>query len=199
MLVTSACSETPPTTERQTGGTGGAAAGGSAGSVGAGMGGSTTGGAGAGGAGAGGAGAGGASGGASGGLAGAAGIAGTAGAAGSSAGGGGVPLTPTFAGVAEIMRVNCGFPACHGGGPESQDLVFTDPATLYGSLTSKVVTECDSNVLVVPNDPANSAILKLPTWQCRDLVMPKGCIDDPCLTSAELDTITTWISTGALP
>lgn len=125
-------------------------------------------------------------------------MAGAAGASGS-AGVGGVPLTPTFASVAEIMRVNCAFPACHGGGPESQDLVFTDPTTLYGSLTSKVVAECDSNILVVPNDPANSALLKLPTWQCKDLVMPKGCIDDPCLTSAELDAITTWISTGALP
>jgi hypothetical protein len=194
MLATSACSETPPTTARQTGGESGAPAGGSAGSLGAGMGGTTPGGAGAGGVGAGGA-----SAGTSSGLAGASGSSGSAGAAGSSAGAGGVPITPTFAGVAEIMRANCGFPACHGGGPESQDLVFTDPATLYGSLTSKVVTECDGNILVVPNDPANSAILKLPTWQCRDLVMPKGCIDDPCLTSAELDTITTWISTGALP
>ena len=71
--------------------------------------------------------------------------------------------------------------------------------TLYGILTTKVVMPCNNNILVVPNDPANSALLKLPTWQCTDFVMPMGCIDDPCLTQAELDTIRTWILAGAPP
>ena len=106
-------------------------------------------------------------------------------------------LGPTFASVAEIMRQNCGAPSCHGGGPEGQDTVFVDTSTLYDVLTTKVVTECGGTLMVKPGDPVNSALLQLPTWQCGDLVMPKGCIDDPCLTMPEMDAIRGWISAGA--
>ena len=150
--------------------------------------------AGAGGAAAGGSGAGGSAGTAAGWAGGASGGAGgIAGAAGS----GGAPLAPTFAVVAEIMRQNCGALSCHGGGPEGQDLVFVDASSLYGILTTKVVTECGGALLVKPGDPANSALVQLPSWQCGDLVMPKGCIDDPCLTLPEMDAIRAWISAGA--
>lgn len=142
------------------------------------------------------------------GTSGAAGAAGFGGAAGSGAGGlggaagsagaaGGTTLEPTFLGVASIMRNNCGLPACHGGGPDGQDLIFIDPTTLYDILMTKVVMACNNSVLVVPNNPDNSALLKLPTWQCTDFVMPQGCIDDPCITQAELDTIRAWIVAGA--
>jgi len=173
------CSEPAPTTVTpESGGTAGVAAGAGGGGAGA------LGGAGAAGSGAGAlGGAGGANGGA----------AGTAGAAGS----GGVALGPTFASVAEIMRQNCGAPSCHGGGPEGQDIVFVDTTTLYDLLMTKVVMECGGTALVKPGDPVNSALLKLPSWQCGDLVMPKGCIDDPCLTAPEMEAIRSWIVAGA--
>lgn len=129
-------------------------------------------------------------------AAGTSGAAGTASGAGT-AGAGGVPLGPTFASVADIMRQNCGAPSCHGGGPEGQDVVFVDTTTLYDTLMSKVVMECGGTTLVKPGDPLNSALLRLPTWQCGDLVMPKGCIDDPCLTAPEMDAIRGWITAGA--
>jgi hypothetical protein len=129
---------------------------------------------------------------------GAGGLGGTAGSGGGSAGAaGGTTLEPTFLGVASIMRNNCGLPACHGGGPDGQDLIFIDSTTLYDILMTKVVMACNNSVLVVPNNPDNSALLKLPTWQCTDFVMPQGCIDDPCITQAELDTIRAWIVAGA--
>jgi len=103
----------------------------------------------------------------------------------------------TFAHVAGIMQENCGFPACHGGGPDGQDLIFVNPATLYTNLTTKVVMACNNNILVVPGDPNNSALLKLPTWQCTDFVMPQGCIEDPCLKETELASIRAWITAGA--
>jgi hypothetical protein len=113
------------------------------------------------------------------------------------AGSAGAPLAPTFASVAEIMRQNCGAISCHGGGPEGQDIVFVDTTTLHDILVTKVVVECGGTFMVKPGDPANSALLQLPTWQCGDLVMPKGCIDDPCLTAPEMDAIRGWISAGA--
>jgi hypothetical protein len=124
------------------------------------------------------------------------GMAGSGGGAGT-AGMGAVPLGPTFASVASIMRENCGPLACHGGGPDGQDLIFVNLDTLYTTLTTKVVKECFNNVLVVPGDVANSALPKLPTWQCTDFVMPQGCIDDPCIAPAELDAIRGWIAAGA--
>jgi len=106
----------------------------------------------------------------------------------------------TFNDVAMIMAMNCGAPLCHGGG--GQPLVYTNKATLYGILTSTVVTECMNSKLVTPGDPAHSALLLLPTWMCTDqsggpFVMPQSCIDDPCLTQAERDSIKTWIMNGA--
>jgi hypothetical protein len=52
-------------------------------------------------------------------------------------------------------------------------------------------------VLVVPGDVANSALPKLPTWQCLDFVMPQGCIEDPCIKQEEIDAIRGWIAAGA--
>jgi hypothetical protein len=101
-----------------------------------------------------------------------------------------------------IMAMNCGASLCHGGGVGGQPLVYTNKATLYATLTNTVVTECMSSKLVTPGDPAHSALLLLPTWMCTDqsggpFVMPQSCIDDPCLTQAELDSIKTWIMKGA--
>lgn len=101
-----------------------------------------------------------------------------------------------------IMQQNCGALSCHGGGPDGQPLVYTNPSTLYSVLTTTLVKECNNAALVIPNDAADSALMKLPNWQCTDasggpFVMPQGCIDDPCLTADELASISAWISAGA--
>ena len=134
--------------------------------------------------------------GASGRFGGSSGASGAGGAAGSGSG------TATFAAVASIMSQECGKPLCHGGAAPAQMLNFTNMTTLYATLTSKVVTECKGEKLVVPGDPTNSALLKLPTWECSDpmggpFVMPQGCIDDVCLPDAELATLRAWIAAGA--
>jgi hypothetical protein len=95
------------------------------------------------------------------------------------------------------MSQNCGAPACHGGGPDGQDVIFVNRDTLYTTLTTTVVMECGNRPLVSPGNVANSALPMLPTWQCGDLVMPQGCLEDPCITPAELDAIRGWIAAGA--
>ncbi len=143
------------------------------------------------------------SGGVSGGGAGNAGAAARAGAGNAGHGSAGAATGPgTFSDVAAIMAKNCGASACHGGGPGGQPLVYTNKATLYNTLTTTAVMECKGVKLVTPGDPANSALLLLPTWSCTDssggpFVMPQGCIDDPCLTADELASIKTWIMAGA--
>ena len=118
---------------------------------------------------------------------------------GGAGGSGGGSSTGTFASVASILSTNCGAPACHGGGPDGQKLVLNDMATLYDALMTTVVHYCDSKLLVVPNDPANSALTMLPTWQCYYFVMPMGCLGEPtpCLPAEDLSSITAWISAGA--
>lgn len=133
-----------------------------------------------------------------GGSSGTSGVAGSPGTAGSGSGSG----QATFAAVASILSQECGKPLCHGGAAPAQMLNFTNMTTLYATLTSKVVSECVGEKLVVPGDPTNSALLKLPTWECRDamgaaFVMPQGCIDDQCLPDAELATLRAWIAAGA--
>ena len=117
-------------------------------------------------------------------------------------GGGGVAggpsgQTATLSAVAGILQENCGALSCHGGGPEGRDVVFTNPATLYQTLTTTVVAPCNDKPLVTPGQSANSALLMLPTWQCNDFVMPQGCIDDLCISSADIATLTAWIDAGA--
>jgi hypothetical protein len=97
----------------------------------------------------------------------------------------------TFSAVSSIIQANCTI--CHG----SRMPRLTNSASLYTTLTSTTVKECGGNPLVKPNDPADSALLMLPNWQCQDLVMPQGCTTTPCLTDSELATITAWIAAGA--
>ncbi len=97
----------------------------------------------------------------------------------------------TFAAVTSIIQANCSI--CHG----NRQPRLTNNANLYETLTSTTVKECGNNPLVKPDDPANSALLMLPNWECDDLVMPQGCIAALCITDAELATITAWIDAGA--
>lgn len=192
VLAASGCSSSQPTSPTDNGPANGGSAGTSAtGSANGGTAGASTAGATHGGAGAGGNGATGGAG------------TGTAGTGTAGTGTAGAATMPgTFASVAAIMASNCGAALCHGGGAGGQPLVYTNKATLYNTLTTTVVKECNGVKLVTPGDPAHSALLLLPNWMCTDdsggpFVMPQGCIDTPCLSKDELDSITAWITAGA--
>lgn len=100
----------------------------------------------------------------------------------------------TFAAVADIIQQNCAQAGCHGGARMPR---FSSGSSLYRTLTTYTVKACGSSPLVKPNEPANSALLKLPSWECTDLVMPQGCVDKPCFTGETLATIRAWIQAGA--
>jgi hypothetical protein len=103
-------------------------------------------------------------------------------------------VTATFSAVASIIGQRCALPACHGGGRSPK---LTNSSSLYQTLTSTTVMACAGNALVKPSDPTNSALLMLPNWECKDLTMPQGCVDMPCLAADELKTISDWIQAGA--
>lgn len=156
-----------------TGGTAGSATGGSAGATG----GSATGGAGNG---------------------------GISGAAGSSAGTAGTgSVTPvTWQEASLAIAGSCAKTMCHNG---SQDppLLAIPAQTQYMALTSTyTVSTCGTATkLVVPNDVANSAILKLVNGECsldgEPFLMPGDCATAPCLPAAQIATLRNWILSGA--
>jgi hypothetical protein len=132
--------------------------------------------------------------------------------------GGGYPAT--YATVTNLvglglngMYIACGNSSCHNG--ETQPRMFwessADDALLYQTLTTFAADLCDNKVLVVPNDPENSALLSILRGECDDFVsppsppmssrMPSGCDPDPvtgnCLDEATIGSIEQWIASGA--
>ena len=134
----------------------------------------------------------------------------SAGAGGSSAGagGGGNGGAPpaTFTSVKAIFGQHCGVGACHSpnGGPHLN--YQSDPKGLYAVLTSAIpdtVPYCKGSKVV---DGANSLLPKVVVGSIKcgnDTVpqMPEGCqpgdAQRPCLTTAQVKTITDWIAAGA--
>lgn len=205
------------------GGAGAGIAGATAGSVGVSGGGSTaagTGGATAGSVGVSGGGSGGAaagSGGASAGSGGAAaGSGGAAAGSGGSGGGsaGGTSTAPKFTEVAAIINASCKGNGCHTGG---EHINFTTPGAngLYGLLTTNIpsgIEHCVGSKLVDPATPANSFLPKVISANnqtCKnngaDQTVPRmphmcsttGNTPRPCLTAAQIKTITDWVNAGA--
>jgi hypothetical protein len=110
------------------------------------------------------------------------GAAGRGGAAGT--GGGGGPVgTVTFSQVSAVVSRNCG--NCHSS--------FRN----YSTLTTHAVSRCGGDTLVKANDAANSAILELVQGMCGSFLMPRGCSKAPCISAADIQTITTWVNEGA--
>ena len=126
-----------------------------------------------------------------GGAAGASAASGASGASGS-AGTGSALFTP----VGVLINKTCATADCHGG-KERPSLSNTNPTTLYNTLKSTSVRQCGSDRLATPNDPANSALLELVQHQCGTFVMPDGCMMNPCISTADIATITAWIQAGA--
>ncbi|HEX5100504.1 MAG TPA: hypothetical protein VFV94_13440 [Polyangiaceae bacterium] len=95
-----------------------------------------------------------------------------------------------------LIAKTCADTDCHGG-KERPSLTNTNPTTLYNTLKNTTVRQCGSDHLATPNDPANSALLELVQHQCGNFVMPDGCMTNPCISAADIATITTWIQAGA--
>ncbi|HYQ41652.1 MAG TPA: hypothetical protein VER11_06785 [Polyangiaceae bacterium] len=153
-------------------GTGGAGAGGLTGFAGASFGGGGTGNAGNGGGAGSGAGAG-----------------SSAGAAGSSA---------AFTQVGMVLAKNCGIKGCHA---DKQAPHFVPDAMLYATLTgpNTVIASCGYTKLVEAGDPAKSALVRLMNRQCDGFTMPPSCNKTPCISTADLKTLSDWIQAGAPP
>jgi hypothetical protein len=115
------------------------------------------------------------------------------GAAGS--GGSGGAVTGTFASVSAYLSGYCATStACHGTGASRVVLRGT---ALYGTLTSKTVAKCSGEALVVPNDPAASALYDVLTGGCGKFFMPPACTSAPCGTADNIKLVETWIKSGA--
>lgn len=181
------------------GGSGGAPAGGAP------AGGAPAGGSPAAGAPAGGGSAGGASGGSGGGSSG--GSAGKGSGGGSAAGAGGGSAA-TFAQVTTIINMSCTTGMCHNS--SSMQVNFKTPSPdLYSVLTTAIPTSvqhCKGTTLVVPNDVAGSFLVSVVKGaaMCKNnganeniAKMPDNCMGNSCLTTAQINTISSWIMAGA--
>ena len=121
--------------------------------------------------------------------AGSSGLGNVAGAAGSSA---------AFTQVSTVLGKNCGIKGCHG---DKQAPLFAPGANLYATLTgpNTVLAACDYTKLVEPGDPSKSALVKLMNRKCGSFTMPPSCNQTPCISAADLKTLSDWISAGAPP
>lgn len=70
---------------------------------------------------------------------------------------------------------------------------------LYSTLTTHVVTRCDNQPLVNPNNSSESALAMVVQQQCMMLAMPMGCAQQPasCLGDEDINLIVAWIDGGA--
>jgi len=84
--------------------------------------------------------------------------------------------------VKAIVQRNCA--SCHSS--------FTS----YATFTSHRANPCGGDSLAQAGDPANSAFLELVQGQCSTL-MPRGCKTAPCISAADIQTVTDWVKAGA--
>jgi hypothetical protein len=98
--------------------------------------------------------------------------------------------------MSAVLTKNCALTGCHA---DKQTPHFTADSGLYARLTAAdtVLAECNYKKLIVPGDSKNSAIVSLLSRECDGFVMPPSCNTTPCVTAAELKTISDWIDEGA--
>ena len=117
---------------------------------------------------------------------------------------GGTGGAATFAQVATILGNSCGTGMCHDG----QDHVdLRNNAGLYNRIVnaspdgSRTMAACTSRTLIEPGDVAMSVIaqaIMASVSGCTNARMPDECPSmRPCLTAAQIATITSWITAGA--
>ncbi len=118
---------------------------------------------------------------------------------------GGTGGAATFAQVAMILGTSCGTGDCHNG-TEHSDL--RNNTGLHGRIVnanpsgSRVMSSCTSRMLIVPNNVGTSVIAQAVMASvsgCTNARMPDDCptTNRPCLTAAQINTITSWINAGA--
>ncbi|HEX2736226.1 MAG TPA: hypothetical protein VHM70_31710 [Polyangiaceae bacterium] len=101
-----------------------------------------------------------------------------------------------FKDVIDVVNYDCVNIVCHV--PNNFDPNLTNlTGMLYDKLMTRTVTACGNNPLVTPGDPSKSAILQLVNHECPTLVMPEGCMEDPCVPAEDITVITDWINAGA--
>lgn len=127
---------------------------------------------------------------------------------GSAAGAGGGGSTGTFAQVTAIINMSCTSGNCHSA--SSNQVNFKTPSPdLYTVLTTAIpssVMHCKGTTLVVPNDVAGSFLVSVVKGaaMCKNNganenipKMPDNCQGNTCLTTAQINTISSWIMAGA--
>ena len=110
----------------------------------------------------------------------------------------------TFTQVAALLGTSCGTSTCHDG---TDHVNLHNDAGLYARIVNasptgaKTMAQCTSRKLIVPNDVTNSVIAQVITAKltgCTNARMPDECPNmRPCLTTAQIATITSWITAGA--
>jgi len=124
-----------------------------------------------------------------------------------------IPFGPTFQFFRRLLKQqnpdNCLGADCHGGSPANISFALDD------GLYERVTTAMSDNVclnsegmpmkLIVPGDPANSALIRILTEPCENEgQMPGGFCTDPnvpCTNAIDpeyLGYLTDWIANGAL-
>ena len=108
-----------------------------------------------------------------------------------------VPTNPSFANdvTAIFTAGGCTATSCHGGGADGLTLT-SSAATNYSNLVGVRSSSAPTFLRVEPGDPTNSyLVMKLEGRQLSGGRMPLG---RPPLSNAQIGTIKTWISAGAL-
>ncbi|MBC8132900.1 MAG: hypothetical protein H7X95_07950 [Deltaproteobacteria bacterium] len=138
------------------------------------------------------------------------GLAGTGGTPGTGGGSAGSSGAATFAAVATILGTNCATSPCHQGGGHVD---LRNNAGLRARLVNVApsgamsMVACRTRTLVVPGNPGTSVmsqVVKGVVAGCTSARMPDECSttsNNPrrCLTDAQIATIDSWITGGALP
>jgi hypothetical protein len=131
--------------------------------------------------------------------------------AGGSSGAATTATAPTFAAVSALLTNNCAGSKCHGG---STQVNFTTASGLYSRLITPVastIPHCAGTQLIAPGNTAGSFLLSVIQGKstCKKGTgteainrMPDACSTTStspraCLTAAQIQTVSAWISAGA--
>ena len=138
---------------------------------------------------------------------------GTAGSGGRAADGGGDATVSgdaggaTFAAVKMLLSSNCAVTGCHGNAGGQVHIDLRNMGDLYTRLTgtapATAPTNCKMHTLITPGMPTQSFLLAMVGTDAAARLncgarMPDGCpTQRPCLTTAQLQMLTNWVSAGA--
>ena len=103
--------------------------------------------------------------------------------------------------MAALLGTSCGTSTCHDG---TDHVDLRNNAGLYARIVNasptgaKTMAHAPAASLIVPNDVTNSVIAQVITAKltgCTNARMPDECPSmRPCLTAAQIATITSWIN-----